>query len=256
MQQRIGKYQILEEIAAGGQAVVYRAWDVGTGQVVALKVMHTHLARDVSYVEQFQREARLAASITHPNVIRIFDVGQDGTNHFMALEFLPLSLHDLIQAQGQMPIERTADIARQVALGLEAAHQRGIVHRDIKPQNILISPEGTAKVTDFGIGRATDLSTMTRTGAVMGTPHYMSPEQARGQRVDIRSDIYSTGVAFYQMLTGVVPFDADTPRPELPISSCLGPSNAPSSTRAILVLLMNAVNHPIERTKPSVGVVS
>ena len=210
-QKRIGSYQVLEDIASGGQATVYRAWDTRTGQVIALKVMHPHLVRDATYLERFQREARLAASINHPNVVRIFDVGQDGESHFMALEFLPLSLNNLVEAQGQMPLDRVVDIAHQIALGLDSAHQRGIVHRDIKPHNILISPEGTAKVTDFGIGRAADLSTMTRTGAVMGTPHYMAPEQARGMRVDIRSDIYSLGIAIYQMLTGELPFNAETP---------------------------------------------
>ena len=232
-QQRIGSYQILEEIASGGQATVYRAWDVRSGQVVALKVMHPHLTRDTTYVERFQREARLAAATTHANIIRIFEVGQEGNTHFMALEYLPLSLGNLIQAQGGMPIERVVDIIHQVALGLEAAHQEGIVHRDIKPQNILIASDGTAKITDFGISRMTDLATMTRTGAVMGMPHYMAPEQARGQRVDIRSDIYSTGIALYQMLSGELPFDAETPwevirmhvdaRPPLPDAHRAGP---------------------------------
>ncbi len=210
-QQRIGRYQILEEIAAGGQATVYRAWDTSTGQVVALKVMHPHLTRDATYVERFHREAQLAASLDHPNIIRIFEVAQEGDSHFMAMEYLPLSVHNLIEAQGSMPVDRAADIAYQVAQGLEAARQRGIIHRDIKPHNILIGPDGTAKVTDFGIARAGELSTMTRTGAIMGTPHYMSPEQARGQRVDIRSDLYGLGVTLYQMLTGGLPFEADTP---------------------------------------------
>ena len=208
---QIGRYQVLEEIASGGQATVFRAWDTQTGQVVALKVLHPHLAKDSAYLERFHREARLSAAITHPNVIRILEVGQDGESYFMALEYQPLSLHHLIRSQDQMPVERAVDIAAQIALGLEAAHQHGIVHRDIKPQNILIGPEGTAKVTDFGIGRAAALSTMTRTGAVMGTPHYMSPEQARGDRVDIRTDVYALGIVLYQMLTGEVPFDAETP---------------------------------------------
>ncbi|MEE8443338.1 MAG: tetratricopeptide repeat protein, partial [Dehalococcoidia bacterium] len=210
-QQRIGSYRILERIAAGGQATVYRAWDSRTGQVVALKVMHEHLVHDPSYLERFVREARLAASISHPNIVRIFEVDQAGETYYMSLEYLPLSLHDLIRAEGRMPIERAVDIAHQIALGLAAAHERGIVHRDIKPQNILIDPSGTVKVTDFGISRAVDLATMTRTGAVMGTPHYMSPEQAKGERVDIRSDLYSLGIALFEMLTGELPFNAETP---------------------------------------------
>ena len=211
MQQRIGTYQVLEEIASGGQATVYRVWDTHSGRVVALKVLHPHLARDTAYLERFHREAQLAASLDHPNVVRIFEVGQEEETHFIALEYLPLSLHHLIRAQDHLPLDRAVDIAHQIALGLEAAHQQGITHRDIKPQNILLGPEGTVKVTDFGIARAGDLSTMTRTGAVMGTPHYMSPEQAKGLRADSRSDLYSLGVALYQMLTGALPFDADTP---------------------------------------------
>ena len=211
MQQSFGSYRVLERIAAGGQATVYRAWDSNTGQVVAVKVMHPHLTSDAAYLERFRREAQLAASITHPNVVRVFEVGQEADAHYMVLEFLPVNLHDLIQAQGEMPIERVVDLARQIAAGLEAAHQRGIIHRDIKPQNVLIGPAGEAKLTDFGISRAADLATMTRTGTVMGTPHYMSPEQAQGHPVDIRTDIYSYGVMVYQMLTGEVPFDADTP---------------------------------------------
>ena len=210
-QQRIGSYRILERIAAGGQATVYRAWDSRTGQVVALKVMHAHIVHDEGYLERFVREARLAASVSHPNVVRVFGVDQEGDTYFMALEYLPLSLHDLIRAEGRMPIDRAVVIAHGVALGLAAAHERGIVHRDIKPQNILIDQSGMAKVTDFGIGRAVDLATMTSTGAIMGTPHYMSPEQAKGLRVDIRSDLYSLGIALYEMLTGELPFSAETP---------------------------------------------
>ena len=211
MEQRIGRYQVLEEIASGGQATVYRVWDTDTGRILALKVMHPHMSQDAAYLERFHREARLASSINHPNVVRIYEVGQEGDKHYMALEYFPLTLHHLIQAQTKMPVERVVDIAHQVALGLEAAREQGIIHRDIKPQNILIGPEGTTKVPDFGISRAADLSTMTRTGMIMGTPYYMSPEQAMGLRVDIRSDVYSLGVVMYQMLTGELPLEADTP---------------------------------------------
>ena len=210
-QQQIDSYHILEEIAAGGQASVHKAWDTRTGQIVALKVMHPHLAKDPGYLERFHREARLAASIAHPNVVRIFDVGQSGDANYMALEYLPLSLHNLIQTQGHFPVDRAVEATLQVAMGLQVAHDQGIVHRDIKPQNILIGFDGAAKVTDFGIGRAADFATMTQTGAIMGTPHYMSPEQAKGLPVDSRTDLYSLGIVLYQMLTGEVPFDADTP---------------------------------------------
>ena len=210
-QARIGRYQILEEIATGGQATVYRAWDTRSGQVVALKVMHSHLARDASYLERFRRDAQLAASVRHPNVIHVFEVGQDGDSHFIAMEYLPLTVHDLVQAHGQLPIDRAVDICHQTAQAIGAASQRGIVHRDIKPHNILLAADGTVKVSDFGIARAAELNTMTRTGALMGTPHYMAPEQGKGQRADTRSDLYALGIVLYQMLTGVVPFDAETP---------------------------------------------
>ena len=211
MQQQLGRYQILEEIAAGGQGTVYRAFDPDTRQIVALKVLHPTLSGDSSYIERFRREASLAASIDHPNVVKIFEVGQDGDRHFMALEFVPESLARVIETGPQMQIATAAQFGVEVADGLSAAHALGIVHRDVKPQNVLIGADGTAKVTDFGIARAESLTTMTATGAVMGTPHYMSPEQSRGERADARSDVYSLGCMVYQMLAGQVPFKGDTP---------------------------------------------
>jgi ABC-type proline/glycine betaine transport system substrate-binding protein len=190
---------------------VYRAWDTGSGRVVALKVLHPHLASDLGVLERFRREAQLAAAVVHRNITTIYEVGQHGNRHFIAMEYLPDSIHNLIVSAGRLPIDRAVDICRQAAVGLEAASRRGIIHRDIKPQNLLLAPDGTVKVTDFGIARATALSTMTRTGALTGTPHYMSPEQAQGHRVDIRSDIYSLGIVLYQMLTGQLPFEANTP---------------------------------------------
>ena len=175
-QQPIGRYRVLERIAAGGQAVVYRAWDTEAGLVMALKVLHTHLSQDAAYLERFHREARIAASINHPNVIRIFEVGEAGDTHFISMEYLPEGLHHILEAEGRFSVERAVHILLQVCSGLQSAHEKGIVHRDLKPQNILLAPDGAMKVTDFGIARAADLSVMTRTGAVMGTPQYMSPE--------------------------------------------------------------------------------
>ena len=211
MQRSIGRYQILEEIASGAQGTVYRAFDPEGGQIIALKVLHPTLSGDRTYIERFRREASLAASINHPNVVKIFEVGQDGDRHFMALEFLPESLAGVIESVGQLRIEGAVRFGVQIADGLAAAHALGIVHRDIKLQNVLIGPDGTAKVTDFGIARAESLATMTATGVVMGTPHYMSPEQSRGERADARSDVYSLGCMVYQMLAGQVPFKGDTP---------------------------------------------
>ena len=211
-QQRIGRYEVLEELGVGGFATVHRARDPGMDRIIALKVMHPHLARDPQYLERFLREARAAGAVNHPNVVIVYEVGSDGEQHYIAMEYLPSSLHDLLGQRGALQAEEALALLRPIALALQAAHERGIVHRDIKPHNILLTEEGVPKVTDFGIARAADLGTMTRTGMVMGTPQYMSPEQGRGERVDIRSDIYSLGIVLYQMLTGTTPLEGSTPQ--------------------------------------------
>ncbi len=208
--QTIDRYHILGRIASGGQGAIYRAWDPSNGQVVALKTLLPGGAANSDGIERFRREAELTAEVDHPNVIRILDNGRDQDSHFIVMEFLPISVADLIRSVGQLPIGRTVDICRQVALGLEAANDHGIIHRDIKPSNLLIAPDGAVKVTDFGLARSSNLPTMTSPGAVMGTASYMSPEQVRGHRVDTRTDIYSLGVVLYEMLTGSAPFDAET----------------------------------------------
>ena len=143
------------------------------------------LIEDKTYIERFHREATLTASVKHPNVVEIYDVGSDGDQHYLALEYLPESLHGLIKS-GALPVINAAGLAAGIADGLGAVHKLGIVHRDMKPQNVLITPDGTPKVTDFGIARGATLSTMTSTGVILGTPHYMAPEQAEGDRVDVR----------------------------------------------------------------------
>ena len=211
IKRRIKTYQFLEEVAAGGHATVYRVFDSRTNQVLALKVLHPHLSKDPVYLARFEREATLASSIVHPNVVRIYEVGKEGEANFIAMEFLPLTLEHLLKSGAPLATERAVDIARQVASGLEAARACGVIHRDIKPQNILLDARGHAQITDFGIARTLDVSTMTRAGLVMGTPQYMAPEQAKGTPPDIRADIYSAGVLFYQMLAGRLPFKGATP---------------------------------------------
>ena len=210
-QERIGRYTILEEIASGTQGAVHRAFDPESGQIVAVKILHPGLSSDRSYLERFHREATITSSIDHPNVVGIREVGESGGRHFIAMEFLPESLGRLIESAGRLPVPSSVSFAVQIADGLAAAHARGVVHRDVKPQNVLIAADGTAKVTDFGIARGESLATMTATGMVMGTPYYMSPEQCLGERADARSDIYSLGCVLYQMLTGALPFEASTP---------------------------------------------
>lgn len=203
----IGGYDILEEIGAGGQGTVYRAWDPSSGRIVAIKTLLANGENDSDAIERFRREAELSAEVEHPNVIRILDSGWDGDSHYIVMELLPFSVADLIVAFGQLPIARAVDICRQAALGLQAANDQGIIHRDIKPSNLLVGHDATVKVTDFGLARSAHLPTMTSAGRVMGTKRYMAPEQKRDAKVDSRADIYSLGLVLHEMLTGTVPSD-------------------------------------------------
>lgn len=194
-------------------ADVYLAHDDVLDRDVALKVMSGRYASDEEFVERFKREAQSAAALSHPNIVSIFDRGEskDGT-YYIAMEYLPGgTLKDRIMARGALPARTAAAVALQIAQALKAAHERGVIHRDIKPHNILITDSGDVKVTDFGIARAASSSTMTRTGSILGTAHYISPEQAMGESVGPASDLYSLGVVLYEMLTGELPYDADTP---------------------------------------------
>jgi eukaryotic-like serine/threonine-protein kinase len=207
------RYRLLKPLGSGGMADVYLAHDDILDRDVALKVMSTRYKGDEEFVERFKREAQSAAALSHPNIVSIFDRGEseDGT-YYIAMEYLPGgTLKDRILRCGVLPAHTAAAVALQMAEALRAAHERNVIHRDIKPHNILVTGSGDVKVTDFGIARAASSSTMTRTGHILGTAHYISPEQAMGEHVGPASDLYSLGIVLYEMLTGELPFDADTP---------------------------------------------
>ncbi len=206
-----GRYQILRKLGAGGMANVYLAEDQELGRRVAIKILNDRHANDEQFVERFRREAKNAAALSHPNIVSIYDRGEAEGTYYIAMEYLDgRSLKELILSRGDAPVAVVVEYARQILSALRFAHRHGIVHRDIKPHNVLVDGEGRVKVTDFGIARA-GTSQMTEAGSIVGTAQYLSPEQARGGDVDQRSDLYSLGVLMYEMLTGEVPFSGDTP---------------------------------------------
>ena len=209
-----GRYRIQDSIAAGGMAEVFVARDELLGRKVALKLLQPELARDRSFRERFRREAQAAASLNDPRIVSVYDWGADEGDYYLIMEYVEGStLRDIIKDEGPLEQNRAAEIAADVCGALQVAHQKGIVHRDVKPANIAITPGGQTKVMDFGIARADtdDGHTVTQAGMVMGTAKYFSPEQAQGMPVDARSDLYSVGVILYEMLTGRPPFEGDTP---------------------------------------------
>lgn len=203
------RYEIMEKIGAGGMSDVYRARDHILGRFVAIKVLKQEFSEDVNFVTKFRTEAQSAAGLEHPNIVNIYDVGSEAGIHYIVMEYVEgVTLKTYIEKKGRLTYKEAVSIAIQVGRGIEAAHAKHIIHRDIKPQNILISTEGKAKVTDFGIARA--VSNNTISADVMGSVHYASPEQARNGFVDGKSDIYSLGIVMYEMVTGRVPFDGET----------------------------------------------
>lgn len=208
-----GRYELIEKIGEGGMAVVYKAKDRLLNRYIAIKILRPEFTKDAQFVESFKRESQAAAGLQHPNIISIYDVGREGDINYIVMELVdgrPLS--EVIEDKAPMDYKVAIDIARQVASALSVAHKHNIIHRDIKPHNIMITKEGMAKLGDFGIAKAVSSSTMVAdTNKIIGSVHYFSPEQARGGKVDERSDIYSLGIVLYEMLTGVVPFDGDNP---------------------------------------------
>ncbi len=205
------RYRIIRRLGSGGMANVYLAEDEELGRRVAIKVLDEKHAMDEQFVERFRREAKNAASLSHPNIVSIYDRGEAEGTFYIAMEYVEgRTLKDLIVAHGPLPVDQAVSYARQILSALRFAHRKGIVHRDIKPHNVLVDGDGRLKVTDFGIARA-GASQMTEAGSIIGTAQYLSPEQARGAPVDQRSDLYSVGVVLNEMLTGAVPFTGDTP---------------------------------------------
>src|SRR4051812_4994294 len=202
---------IVRKLGAGGMADVYLAEDQELGRRIAIKILNDRHANDEQFIERFRREAKNAAALNHPNIVSIYDRGEAEHTYYIAMEFLDgRTLKELVVGRGPAPVKVAVEYARQILSALRFAHRHGIVHRDIKPHNVLVDREGRVKVTDFGIARA-GTSQMTEAGSIVGTAQYLSPEQARGTEVDQRSDLYSLGVVLYELLTGQTPFDGDTP---------------------------------------------
>ena len=236
MGKTIGQYQIVDHLGKGGMAEVYKAYQPSLDRYVAIKVLHPIVATDEQFLTRFQREARSVATLRHQHIVQIFDFGNEGRTYYMVMEFvdgqtLKQKLNAL-RAEGQvMPLEKVNEIVNQVAQALDYAHERGLIHRDVKPANILLTSEGDAVLSDFGIAHMVESTRQTMTG-VVGTPEYMSPEQGQGHEMDPRSDAYSLGVVLYEMLTGTMPYQADTPlavifkhvRDPLPLPRQVNPS--------------------------------
>ncbi|MBR4759184.1 MAG: Stk1 family PASTA domain-containing Ser/Thr kinase, partial [Lachnospiraceae bacterium] len=203
------RYEILEKIGTGGMSDVYKAKDSKLNRYVAVKVLKSEFSENTNFVSKFRVEAQAAARLTHPNIVNVYDVGEEGDTHYIVMELVEgITLKNYIEKKARLSVKEAISIAIQVSMGIEAAHNNHIIHRDIKPQNIMISKEGKVKIADFGIAKAATSNTITSN--VMGSVHYTSPEQARGGFSDERSDIYSLGCTMYEMLTGRVPFDGET----------------------------------------------
>ena len=206
------RYEIVEKIGSGGMSIVYKARCGLLNRFVAVKVLRPEFTSDENFVKKFRQESQAAASLSHQNIVSIYDVGIDDDIHYIVMEYIEgRTLKQIIREKGRLNPAQAADIAQQICKALVHAHKNHIVHRDIKPHNILVTKDGTAKVTDFGIARAVTSSTVTNTGSVIGSVHYFSPEQARGGYIDEKSDLYSLGIVLYEMVTGRVPFEGESP---------------------------------------------
>lgn len=236
MLERIGHYRIVEELGRGGMGTVYRAHEESLNRSVAIKVLGEHLAHDPEYVKRFLREARSAAALSHPNIVQIYFIGEEDGKHFFVMEYVQgRSLHQILHDDGPIDVERSVRYLKEAVSGLAEAHDHGVIHRDIKPANLMIDRSDRLKIADFGLalvpGEAA--TRLTATGTFMGTPGYLSPEQCLGEEVDHRSDVYSLGITWYELLTGEMPFSADSPA-------------------AVLVRVVQVEPPPIESLRPEV----
>ncbi len=206
------RYTLLELVGGGGMAEVYRAHDQLLDRFVAVKILRAQFTANEEFVTRFRREAQAAAKLSHPNIVNVYDVGEEEEIYYIVMEYVSgETLKDKIDREGVLPVEKAVRIADEIAQALEHAHQNHLVHCDIKPHNIMVTTTGRIKVTDFGIAQAVTSATMVHTGTIIGSVHYFSPEQAKGAPVSAQSDIYSLGVVLYEMLTGKVPFEGDSP---------------------------------------------
>jgi serine/threonine protein kinase len=204
------RYELKHVVGTGGMSSVYCAHDTLLERDVALKILHEHYSEDDDYVERFRREARAAAQLSHPGIVTVIDRGEEDGRQFIVFEFVDgETLKDVVERGGPLPVRRAIELGLQIARALAFAHQQGLVHRDVKPQNVLLNGDGRAQVTDFGIARTLDAVGHTETGTVLGTSHYVAPEQARGERVDAQTDVYSFGVVLFELLAGEVPYGGD-----------------------------------------------
>jgi eukaryotic-like serine/threonine-protein kinase len=207
-----GRYELLEKIGDGGMAVVYKAKDRLLNRYIAIKILRPEFTKDPTFVENFKRESQAAAGLAHQNIVGVYDVGREGNINYIVMELVEgQTLNEIIAKEAPMDYRRVIEITKQVATALRLAHKNKIIHRDVKPHNIMVTNDGVVKLADFGIAKAVNDATMSTGSKIIGSVHYFSPEQARGNYVDERSDIYSLGIVMYEMLTGQVPFDGDNP---------------------------------------------
>lgn len=207
-----GRYEVLEQIGAGGMAIVYKAKDLLLNRIVTIKVLREQFVTDQEFIRRFRREAQSAASLSHPNIVSVYDVGKEGDTEYIVMEYVEgRNLKEIIREYAPLSVEQAINLGRQITEAIQNAHEHHIIHRDIKPHNILVTADGHAKVTDFGIARAVSSATVTHTGDIVGSVHYLSPEQAKGLQINEQSDIYSVGIILYELVTGKVPYEGETP---------------------------------------------